>query len=100
MRRGTTPTFTFTADMDCGQLDKLDISFAQRDEVVLSKGLADCVISGNEITVSLAEDDTLLFDSRKNPVRIQLRAGIGDTRIGSNMMHTTAEAILKDGCLA
>ena len=47
MRRGTTPTFTFTADMDCSQLDKLDVSFAQRDEVVLSKGLADCVISGN-----------------------------------------------------
>ena len=99
MRRGTTPTFTFTADMDCSQLDKLDISFAQRDEVVLSKGLADCVISGNEITVHLTEEDTLLFDSRKNPVRIQLRAGIGDTRIASNMMHTTAEAVLKDGCL-
>ena len=99
MRRGTTPTFTFTADMDCSQLDKLDISFAQRDEVVLSKGLADCMINGNEITVSLTEEDTLLFDSRKNPVRIQLRAGIGDTRIASNMMHTTAEAILKDGCL-
>ena len=99
MRRGTTPTFTFTADMDCGQLDKLDISFAQRDEVVLSKGLADCMINGNEITVSLTEEDTLLFDSRKNPVRIQLRAGIGDTRIASNMMHTTAEAVLKDGCL-
>lgn len=99
MRRGTTPTFTFTADMDCTQLDKLDISFAQRDEVVLSKGLADCVIDGNEITVHLTEEDTLLFDSRKNPVRIQIRAGIGDTRIASNTMHTTAEAILKDGCL-
>ena len=99
MIRGTTPTFTFTADMDCSQLDKLDISFAQQDKVVLSKGFADCVIDGNEITVSLTEEDTLLFDSRKNPVRIQLRAGIGDTRIASNMMHTTAEAILKDGCL-
>lgn len=99
MIRGTTPTLTFTADMDCEQLDKLDISFAQHDKVVLSKGLADCVIDGNEITVHLTEEDTLLFDSRKNPVQIQLRAGIGDTRIASNMMHTTAEAILKDGCL-
>ncbi len=100
MIRGTTPTFTFTADMDCEQIDKLDVSFAQRDEVVLSKGLADCVISGNEITVNLTEEETLLFDARKNPVRIQLRAGIGETRIASNIVHTTAEAILKDGCLA
>ena len=36
MIRGTTPTFTFDTDIDCTQLDKLDISFAQRDEVVLS----------------------------------------------------------------
>lgn len=99
MIRGTTPTFTFTADMDCTQIDKLDVSFAQRDEVVLSKGLADCAIDGNEITVHLTEEDTLLFDCRKNPVMIQLRAGIGDKRIASNIMHTTAEVILKDGCL-
>lgn len=99
MRRGTTPTLTFTADMDCTQIDKLDVSFAQRDEVVLSKGLADCTVNGNTITVNLTEEDTLLFDCRKNPVRIQLRAGIGDKRIASNIMHTTAEAILKDGCL-
>lgn len=76
MRRGTTPTFTFTADMDCSQLDKLDISFAQRDEVVLSKGLADCVISGNEITVSLTEEDTLLFDSRKIPCGYSFGQGL------------------------
>ena len=100
MRRGTTPVLTFTADMDCAQIDKLDVSFAQRDEVVLSKGLADCAVNGNEITVRLTEEETLLFDSRKNPVRIQLRAGIGDIRIASNIVHTTAEAILKDGCLS
>ena len=99
MRRGTTPKLIFTADMDCEQIDKLDVSFAQRDEVVLSKGLADCTVSGNTVTVRLTEEDTLLFDSRKNPVRIQLRAGIGETRVASNIVHTTAEAILKDGYL-
>ena len=99
MIRGTTPTFTFTADIDCTQLDLLWVTFKQQDEEVFTKELPDCVIDGNVIKVTLSEKDTLMFDHRKNPVRIQLRAGIGDTRIASNMMHTTAEAILKDGYL-
>ena len=99
MRRGTTPTFTFDTDIDCTQLDLLWVTFLQQDKEVFTKYLSDCVIDGNVIKVTLTEKDTLMFDHRKNPVEIQLRAGIGDTRIASNMMHTTAEAILKDGCL-
>ena len=99
MIRGTTPTFTFDTDIDCTQLDLLWVTFLQQDKEVFTKYLSDCVIDGNVIKVTLSEKDTLMFDHRKNPVEIQLRAGIGDTRIASNMIHTTAEAILKDGCL-
>ena len=99
MRRGTTPTFTFDTDIDCTQLDLLWVTFLQQDKEIFTKKLPDCVIDGNVIKVTLSEKDTLMFDHRKNPVEIQLRAGIGDTRIASNMMHTTAEAVLKDGCL-
>lgn len=99
MIRGTTPTFTFTADIDCTQLDLLWVTFKQQDEEVFTKELPDCVIDGNVIKVTLSEKDTLMFDHRKNPVKIQLRAGIGKIRTATDPMYTIVKEILKDGCL-
>lgn len=99
MRRGTTPTITFETDCNCTEFDLLEIAFAQADEVILTKKIKDCMIDGNKITVSLTEEETLLFDCNKNPVKMQIRAGTGTSRIASDIMHTTAESILKDGCL-
>lgn len=99
MIRGTTPTITFDCDCDCTGFDLLEVAFSQADEVILTKKINDCAINGNKITVNLTEEDTLLFDCHKNPVQMQIRAGAGESRIASNIMHTTAEKILKDGCL-
>ena len=99
MRRGTTPTFTFETDCDCAEFDVLEIAFAQGDEVILPKALTDCMIDGHKITISLTEEETLLFNCKQNPVKMQIRAGKGTDRIASDIMYTTAEKILKDGCL-
>lgn len=99
MIRGTTPTITFEADCDCTGFELLEVTFSQADNVILTKKLNDCAIDGNKITVNLTEEETLLFDCNKNPVLMQIRAGVGTGRIASNIMHTTAERILKDGCL-
>ena len=99
MRRGTTPTITFETEINCAEFDKLEITFAQKDEIILNKNMSDCSVEGNKITIKLTEEETLLFDSRKNPVQMQIRAGIGNSRLASEIMYTTAESILKDGCL-
>lgn len=99
MIRGTTPTITFETDCDCTGFDLLEIAFSQGDAVIMTKKLDDCLIEENKITVNLTQEETLLFDSSKNPVLMQIRAGTGKGRIASNIMHTTAERILKDGCL-
>ena len=99
MHRGTTPTITFETDCDCSTFELLEIAFAQRDEVILTKTINDCKIDGNKIIVTLSEDDTLLFDCHKNPVKMQIRAGVGTSRIASCIMSTTVQRILKDGCL-
>lgn len=99
MIRGTTPTITIEVDQDCTAFELLEVTFSQADEVILTKKINDCAIDGNNITVNLTEEETLLFDCHKNPVKIQIRAGIGKSRLASNIMHTTAEMILKDGCL-
>lgn len=99
MIRGTTPRITFTTNIDCSGLDKLEVTFSQMGDVVLTKKITDCIIEGYRITVPLTEEETLMFDDNKNPVDMQIRAGAGESRIASNIMHTTAKKILREGCL-
>ena len=98
MIRGTTPTLTFKLPFDCADIDILNISFAQHDTVVLEKEFYDCAINGSEISVTLTEDDTLKFDSSEH-AEIQIRVGIGDQRLASQIMKMSVERVLKDGSL-
>lgn len=99
MIRGTTPTHIFTLPFDGELITKLNIAYAQGGRIVLEKELADCHIEGNKISVTLTEDETLLFDSNKAMAEIQLRVGCGEERLASHIMHITTQRILKDGCL-
>lgn len=98
MIRGTTPTLTFKLPFDCASIDILNISFAQHNNVVLEKELYDCDIEGNVIKVTLTEDDTLKFDDSEH-AEIQIRVGIGEQRLASQIMKMAVERVLKDGSL-
>ena len=99
MYRGTTPTITLTLPFESSRITALNLCFAQQGEIVLEKGLLECVAEGNTLSVNLTEADTLLFNSEKGMVEMQLRVGCGDTRMASNIMRLSVEEILKDGCL-
>lgn len=99
MYRGTTPTFTFTLPFDCERITLLNLSFAQQGIVILEKDLKDCRMEKDTLQVGLTETETLLFDSKKGMVEMQLRIGCGDTRMVSNIMQVSVSRILKDGCL-
>lgn len=98
MIRGTTPTLTFKLPFDCADIDILNISFAQYSTVVLEKDLYDCDVNGNEIRLTLTEDDTLKFASGEH-AEIQIRVGIGEQRLASQIMKMGVERVLKDGSL-
>ena len=98
MIRGTTPTLTFKLPFDCATIDILNISFAQYNTVVLEKELYDCDVNGNEISVTLTEDDTLKFNGGEH-AEIQIRVGIGEQRLASQIMKMAVERVLKDGSL-
>jgi hypothetical protein len=72
MIKGTTPTFTFTIPMDRETIEKVEICFGQRGEVLVTKMLPDCQIKENEYSVKLKQEDTLKFDDSK-PVQVQVR---------------------------
>ena len=105
MYRGTTPTLTFTLPFSCDQLSVVSIAFAQKKmpyakeaEVVLEKALCDCQVSGNTLTLTLTEEDTLALDCRFL-VEIQLRVKVGDVTMASEIITESVGRILKDGCL-
>lgn len=100
MRRGTTPTFTFTLEFDASLLTKATVSFRQAGGVIIDKDLADCVVESNTLTVSLTEAETLSLRAMTlYPMEIQLRAGIGEARLVSQIWEVPVEHILKDGAL-
>lgn len=98
MIRGTTPTLVFRLSIDCSALTILNIAFAQGGRIVLEKNLEQCSLDGNTASVTLTEEDTLLFDCNKK-VEIQVRAGCGKTRLASRVIVEDVGRILKDGCL-
>lgn len=99
MIRGTTPTFTFTTDMDLTGANVLYVSFMQNERVIVEKNISDAEISAGKVVVKLQQGDTLRFDKdTSRPVSIQIRAGFPDgSRVASNIMTTSADRILKDG---
>ena len=72
MRRGTTPTHTFSLDFSAELIAALRVTYAQDGEIILSKTESDVEVSGNEISVRLTQEETLKFNEESD-VEIQLK---------------------------
>lgn len=98
MRRGTTPTNTFTVDVDLTQAEALYITYKQGGRTVIEKKLADITVTAEALTVTLTQTDTLKL--RSGNVEIQIRARlIGGEALASEIMTVPVEAILKEGVI-
>lgn len=97
MRRGSTPTNTFTVDIDLTGAT-LFVSYEQKGCVVLEKTGEDLTVTATSITLELSQEDTLKFTTGE--VLIQIRyvfpSGQADA---SNIIKTTFERIIKDGVI-
>lgn len=96
--RGSTPTLTFKLSIETSALTVVSIAFAQNNAVVLEKGLADCTVGDDTLSLTLTEDETLLFDSSQN-MELQIRCACGDGRLCSKIVTVSVGRILKDGKL-
>lgn len=98
MYRGTTPTLTFKMPFSNTGISNMYITFVQGRNTILEKTEADVVWNENSFDLELTQEDTLKFE--KGMVMIQLRLKYTDgTALASNLIYTTAEAILKDGVI-
>lgn len=59
MYRGTTPTLRFTLPFDTSTLDAVWVTIAQGGKVIINKEKSDCDLNGNDISVTLTQEETL-----------------------------------------
>jgi hypothetical protein len=101
MIRGTTPTHTFTVDIDPDaiKIKEVKVLYAQADELILCKRTEDCLINGNAIQTTLTQEDTFKFDCKKT-VQIQIRALTTDGQLlSTDIMTTTVSKCLDNEVL-
>lgn len=72
MRRGTTPTHTFTLPIDAASITKLRITYVQDGEIVLTKTEKNAQMDGSTVKVKLTQAETLSFNNERM-VEIQLK---------------------------
>lgn len=77
MRRGTTPTHTFTLPFDAESVQAVQVIYRQNGVNVLILDKDDCTLSGNALSVRLTQEDTFAFDESAN-VEIQIRVLTAD----------------------
>ena len=98
MYRGTTPTLTFRLPIDTGSITVLSIAVAQGRQVKIEKTLSDVHLDGNVISCTLTEAETLsLTAGARVEAKIQLRVGVGEQRMASQIFTVPVERILRDG---
>lgn len=98
MYRGTTPTLTFRLPIDTGSITVLSVAVAQGRQVKIEKTLSDVHLDGNVISCTLTEDETLSLTAGASvEAKIQLRVGIGEQRMASQIFTVPVERILRDG---
>ena len=98
MKRGTTPTHTFTLPFDVSVIEKARVLYSQGEELKLTK--TDCVLDGNTLTVKLTQEDTFKLDCGKF-VDIQLRVLTpGGDALNSDIIRVAVDRCLENEVLA
>lgn len=105
IRRGTTPTHTFTGSTDLSGAAALYVTYQQGGKTVLEKSLEDVAVETDPdsgectVTVTLSQEDTLRFDEAKQ-VEIQIRAKLLDgAALASNIISASPARLLKEGVI-
>lgn len=99
MRRGTTPTLTFTTPYQASLIQSGYITFKQRGAIVLDAAFTDenVTVADNAISIALTQEQTLAMTTAA-PCEAQIRAVLQDNKaVASNIVDIPVCAILKEG---
>lgn len=77
---GTTPTHTFTIPFEKELVTDLRITYTQKKKKILTKHLKDVEIVGNDINITLTQEETFNF-KEKEMVFVQLKIKTVDGQV-------------------
>ena len=98
MIRGTTPTLTFNLPFSASLIKSAFITLKSYG-VEIEKSLENCKTSGQSITATLSQEETLSLTADKR-VKVQLRVlTIEDVAMATPIYTVKAEDILKEGVI-
>lgn len=80
------------------RISMLSVAFKQGGELLFERGLPDVTMSGNVLSCTLTEEETLQLRG-DTELQIQLRVGVGSARMASQVFRVPVSQILKDGVL-
>ena len=96
MRRLTTPEHKFTLQVDPSVINKVRITYAQNNVVVLTKEGNDVSLDGNIARVKLTQEETKKFTADKE-VEIQVRVlTLGGDALASDIIKVDVKKVLDD----
>lgn len=110
MRRGTTPTHTFTLPFEVPEGAKVRIVYAQNEKIIVEHTTEACTVDGTKVRTRLSDEETLRFDcgehfhdGRMAPYDVEIQIGIktalGD-KMWSEIIKTDVERCLRmDGVI-
>ena len=64
MIRGTTPTHTWEIPFDTGMVKRLRVIYGQNKKPLFIKEKEECVIKDGILSVTLSQEESLMFDSQ------------------------------------
>lgn len=93
---GTTPTHTFTLPFEKEMLAEVRITYTQNKKKIITKEMEDLEIDGNDISLTLTQEETFLFEEGKN-VSIQLKIKITEGLVfNSDIIEMRVDPSLDD----
>lgn len=100
MRRGTTPTHTFTSDLDLRSAEVMYMTYKQNGKTILERDLDGIEVEEDKLTIRLTQEETLAFNSMGDEVEIQCRVRFpDDNAAASDILRVPVKRILKDGVI-
>ena len=94
MRKGTTPTFTFTLPFGTDIVQKAKAIFKYEDGTKLSKVVGADNFAGNVIVIKLTQEETLQFRCNTH-VKLQLRV----LTVGGDALASAVYPVFVEECL-
>ena len=100
MRRLTTPEHKFTLQIDPSVINKIRITYAQNNVIVLTKEGNDVSIDDNIAKVKLTQEETKKFTAGKE-AEIQVRVlTLGNDALASDIIKVDVKKVLDDEVMA